>query len=264
MRRTDNTLTNQERKLITSLHTAKGRRKTHLFVAEGPKLIGELMAAFPCRLLVTTEELFPLLPSKSRVERVVLLPSSYDFSSISTLQTPRPMVALFEQPQELSVEPLPQGLALLLDNVQDPGNVGSILRTCDWFGIRQVYATEGTADIFSPKVVQSTMGALARVRVTSVRDLPSFMTEVSTANIPVYGTFLQGENLLEPDIELPTPTTPSLLVMGNEGKGVSDTVAKGVTHALTIPDQTPDGLHTESLNVAAATAIVLARLFFRP
>lgn len=254
-------LSHQERKLILSLHRAKGRREHQLFVAEGPKLIEELSEAFRCRLLITTPSMWQTFSQSPTIAKVILLPESYDFSAISSLQTPRSMIALFELPAPQEEEPPIERMSLLLDNVQDPGNVGSILRTCDWFGIRQIFVTMGTADIFSPKVVQATMGGLARVKVSYVVDIDTFMQKLEREKIPVWGTFLKGINLLKSHAPLPLPTTPSLWVMGNEGNGISNQIAKYITHSVTIPAQTPDGHHAESLNVAVATAIVVARCF---
>ncbi|MBB6275317.1 TrmH family RNA methyltransferase [Porphyromonas circumdentaria] len=254
-------LSHQERKLILSLHKAKGRKEHNLFVAEGPKLVKELLVAFSCRFLITIPSLWHSLPKPYTIEKVILLPESYDFSPISSLQTPRPMIGIFKLPEIEEEIPTIAQMALLLDNVQDPGNVGSILRTCDWFGIRQVFVTQGTADVFSPKVVQATMGGLARVKVYPIADIDAFMQRVERENIPIWGTFLEGENLLDLQSSLPHPCEPSLWVMGNEGKGISEQVAKYVTNLVTIPPQSPDGVHSESLNVAVATAIVIARCF---
>ena len=192
-----NTLSQREKKLIVALQQAKVRRAEGLFVAEGPKLIGET----------------------------------------STITAP----------------------SLLLDNVQDPGNIGSILRTADWFGYRTVFTTEGTADPFSPKVVQATMGALARVKVTPVADIHSLLGQAHKDGVAILGTFLEGEDILAHH-STPLFSSPYLLIMGNEGQGISPSVAQYVTQRLTIPPSSPDGKQVESLNVAAATAIVLACL----
>ena len=253
-----NTLSQREKKLIVALQQVKVRRAEGLFVAEGPKLIGELLATFPCRLLVTTASFLPLVEGLGQIQRVVLLPEEYDFSSLSTLRTPRPMIALLELPTPLSTSTI-TAPSLLLDNVQDPGNVGSILRTADWFGCRSVFTTEGTADPFSPKVVQATMGALARVKVTPVTDIHSLLGQAHRDGVAILGTFLEGEDILAHH-STPLFSSPYLLIMGNEGQGISPSVAQYVTQRLTIPSSSPDGKQVESLNVAAATAIVLACL----
>ncbi len=255
-------LSHQERKFLLGLQKAKGRREHRLFVAEGPKLIEELLEAFHCTLLITTPTWWHTFPKTTAIDKVILLPDNYDFTAISSLQTPRPMIAVFRQPDKVEALPVITGMSLLLDNVQDPGNVGSILRTCDWFGIRNVFITLGTADPFSPKVVQATMGGLARAKFFFIDDIEAFMKSITAARIPVWGTFLEGDNLLDARCPLPHPAEPSLWVMGNEGKGISDQVARHVTHAVTIPAQAVDGQHSESLNVAVATAVVIARCFF--
>lgn len=255
---TNTTLSQREKKLIIALRQAKVRRTEGLFVAEGPKLIGELLASFSCRLLVTTAASLPLVEGLGHIERIVLLPESYDFGSLSSLRTPRPMIALLALPSPPPVSSISTP-TLLLDNVQDPGNVGSILRTADWFGCRSVLTTEGTADPFSPKVVQATMGALARVQVSQIANPQTLLEEARAQGIPILGTFLDGEDLLSCSC-LPRVHPPYILVMGNEGQGISPSVAQYVTQLLTIPPASPDGIQVESLNVAAAAAIVLACL----
>ena len=149
-------------------------------------------------------------------------------------------------------KPLPievNALCMGLDDVQDPGNVGTIVRLADWFGIEQIYASQHTADVFSPKVVQATMGALARVRVEYV-DLPLFLSSLPS-QLPIMGTFLEGNNVYES--KLPAN---GILIMGNEGNGISEAVGKLVTQRLHIPNFPQGRLTSESLNVAIATAIV--------
>ncbi len=254
---TSQTLSQRDKKRITALKQRKERLAERLFVAEGSKLIEELLVAFPCRLLVTTASEYVRVEHLGWIERVVLLPDSYDFGSISSQRSPRPMIALLELPPSCSSYCL-DAPTLLLDNVQDPGNVGSIIRSADWFGIRHILTTEGTADPFSPKVVQATMGALARVRVTPIGDLSSLFAEVKQRQIPLLGTFLDGENIFK--MKPFSRAIPYIIVMGNEGQGISPCIAEQVTHRLTIPSSAPDGMQVESLNVAAATAIVLSYL----
>ncbi len=258
----ENTITNKEKKLLLSLHTARGRRKEQLFLAEGPKLIEELLKVYTCRWIITNEEFYKQHLQDIKVDKLSLLPSSFKFSTISSLQTPRPIIAVFDKPQQSSSFPPIKSLSLLLDNVQDPGNVGTIIRTCDWLGIRTIYATEGTADIFSPKVMQATMGGIARVQVVYINEIESFLKDTSSKNIPLYGSFLEGEDIFSPSIALTAPSSPALLVMGNEGNGISERIANAITHRLTIPAQASDGKHTESLNVAVATSMLLTRFFF--
>jgi TrmH family RNA methyltransferase len=146
-------------------------------------------------------------------------------------------------------------LSLLLDEVQDPGNLGTIIRTADWFGVRDIFCLPGTADCFNPKVVQATMSALARVRVHYFASKDDVCTWLKAYKGPIYGTFLEGENIYATQLQ-----TPAVLVMGNEGRGVSSEVAALVTHKLLIPHFASDGQHVESLNVSVATAICLSEL----
>jgi len=138
-------------------------------------------------------------------------------------------------------------LSLALDNVQDPGNLGTILRIADWFGIRNVLCSIGTADVFNPKTVQATMGAIGRIRI-HYTDLPTFL---ATVKLPVYGTFLEGKVLYDAELQ-----NEGIIVMGNEGNGISQAVEKWITDKLYIPDYPAESTGSESLNVSVATAIV--------
>lgn len=262
MMHTETTLSNKDRKLIRSLASSKGRRAEGLFVAEGHKLIADLLPAFTCELMVATRDSFLDLAlsdaEAQRIGRTVLLPESYDFSAISSLKTPRPLLALFRYNEPQDAVSIPTRATLLLDSVQDPGNVGTILRTADWFGIRDVWCTEGTADCFAPKVVQATMGALARIKLFRIAEDSSLWASIRGENIPVVGAFLEGKTLSQ--CRLPGIDAPSIIVMGNEGNGISATIAQYVTEAVTIPPGCPDMPHVESLNVAIATAVILSRL----
>lgn len=238
-------------KLIRSLDAKKFRREEGLFVAEGPKVVGDLLTAFPCRLLAATATWMEGHPGAKADEICVV--DDEELRRASFLQHPQEVMALFQLPAE-GAAPLPDGsreLVLALDDVQDPGNVGTILRIADWFGIRRVVCSPATADVFSPKVVQATMGALARVAVSTC-DLPSWLRSLPHGT-PVYGTFLDGDNMYGRPL-----ATHGVIVMGNEGKGISAAVEQCVTERLFIPSW-PAGVETsESLNVAVATAIVAA------
>ena len=230
-------------KLIRSLRLKKFRDQLGLFVAEGSKCIGELRRAFDLNLLVTPENA-----------------TAVELEQISSMRTPQGQVAVFRKPPET---PLPQpddGLVLVLDGVQDPGNLGTIIRTCDWFGVRHIVCSADTADCFSPKVVQAAMGALARVCVYYTVDLAQYITTTSqVSHCPVYGTLLDGRNMYLPDA-LPEKGR-GLVVMGNEGNGISPEIRALVSHPLFIPSYAQDAV--ESLNVAVATAVILAE-FRRP
>lgn len=253
-------LTNREKKMLLSLQSSHKRKKERLFIAEGPKLIQELMQKFRCHWLITTEDFFSNNKDSLRAEKITLLPSSYNFSTISLLQHPRPVIAVYEYPtQEKNISYSIEGLTLFLEDIQDPGNLGTIIRTCDWFGIKNIYATKGTVDCFSPKVIQASMGGIARVKVTYINDVEEFFQNMP--NIPIYGAFLKGKNILG-QIALTPPKNPSLLVMGNEGKGISVDVENFINEKITIPSYTNLDTHTESLNVAIAMSIILSRFFY--
>ena len=197
-------------------------------MAEGPKIVGDLQAAgFHSRMIIEGD----------------------DVEKVSFLQHPQGVLGVFEMPEQYD-EPLKDGeLCLALDGVQDPGNVGTIIRLADWFGIRHVFCSLDCADIFNPKATQATMGALARVEVHYI-DLAS---ELSKASAPVYGTFLDGENIYQQ-----TLSPHGIIVMGNEGKGISHEIERLVTHKLYIPPYPAESQTVESLNVAIATAITCA------
>ena len=251
-------------KIYRSLRQKKFRDELGLFLAEGPKCVDELRSAFRLEALITEEE----------VGRVAI-------EQLSSLRTPQGVIAVFHKPEPSTNEALTglttndvltgeAGLILALDGIQDPGNLGTIIRTCDWFGVRDIFCSLDTADCYSPKVVQATMGALARVRIHYV-DLPQWLNAqineqmVNGQIVNVYGTLLDGRNMYE-EQSLTTndqrPTT-NIIVMGNEGNGISPAVRRLITHPLFIPSYPPGEPTSESLNVAIATAIVLAE-FRRP
>ncbi len=245
-------------KQIRSLEQRKNRRAEGLFVAEGHKLVGELLAAghVPVYLCHT-----PQWSEEHRyAERHVPLSCLTDvvtdeeLRKASLLQHPQQVLALFHIPQWQMPSPQ-QGetkLMLALDGVQDPGNMGTICRIADWFGIEDIICSMDTADIFNPKAIQATMGAISRVRV-HYTNLHDFLHDAATANTPVYGTFLDGQNIYD------RPLSPTgVIVMGNEGKGISADIAQTVTDRLFIPNYPAERATTESLNVAVATAITCA------
>lgn len=267
-------ITVAERKFIRSMVRAKARREAGCFLVEGAKAIAECLVSFTCKTIVMTDEGYhelqrvypheatkPLSVVLSLAEQRIVLPSGYDFSSLSLLQSPRPIVALFELPQEKNSLAVPSRLSLLLDGVQDPGNVGSIIRTADWFGVSSLLISQEGADPFSPKVVQSSMGSIAHlsIAVLTKDEIIGHLTFYKERSIPILGTFLEGDNIFHPRTALPSLSSPSILVLGNEGQGISREVSHLCTHRLTIPSFSPQA-HGESLNVAVATAISLTAL----
>ena len=235
-------------KLIKSLEQKKYRKREILFVAEGPKVVGDLMALMAPQRIIATSEWYK---EKKISEDVVV--TEDEIRKVSFLQHPQDVLALFELPEmvELPVEQLCDHLTLALDDIQDPGNLGTIIRLADWFGIEHILCNQGTADAYSPKVVQATMGSIARVKL-HYTNLAEYLEQLQDA-VPVYGTFLDGNNLYAEKL------SPSgIIIMGNEGNGISEQVERYVTKRLLIPSYPAERPTAESLNVAIATAITCA------
>ncbi len=258
-------MTKSEIKLVRSLHQKKFRDELGLFIAEGDKCINELRKHFELVLLADASNA-----------------TAKEIEQMSMLRTPQGSIAVFKQVNS----PLPttlnakhstlNALTLVLDGIQDPGNLGTIIRTADWFGVHDIVCSLDTVDCYNPKVVQATMGALTRVRVhytDLVEWLSTLNSQFSTlhspsSTLPIYGTLLDGNNLYEEtsicNNQFSFLHSPfSILIMGNEGNGISQSVRSLVTHPIRIPSFPPDAETSESLNVAIATAIVLAE-FRRP
>lgn len=233
-------------KYVRQLEQKKYRLREGVFVAEGPKVVGDLLrAGFQPRQLLATSE---WTPSQSLITCQLLLITSDELQKVSFLQHPQQVLGVFNLPQS-SVEALPEGmLSLALDGVQDPGNLGTIIRIADWFGITHIFCSPDTADAWNPKVVQATMGSIAHVSLTYTELAPL----LSRTSMPVYGTLLDGKDIFRQEL-----ATEGVIVMGNEGKGISAPIRQLVTHPLLIPCFN-QGQTAESLNVAIATAITCA------
>lgn len=239
-------MTKAEILLVRALADKRGRTEHGLFVAEGEKLIGELRESrFEVRKIFALEGVF----YGPEVETV----SARDMERLSLLKTAGNSLAIVEIPRyKLDTEKLCGKLTLALDDIQNPGNMGTIIRLADWFGITDIVCSQTTADCFNPKVVQATMGAILRVRV-HYTDLERFLADYAASGAPVYGTFLEGENIYNT-----TLSAAGVIVMGNEGRGVTSAVERAVTHKLFIPPYPAGREGSESLNVAMATGIVCA------
>lgn len=239
-------ITKAEIQLVRSLADKRNRDEQGLFVAEGSKLIEELRhSTLRIRRIYALEGVF----EGSDVEVV----TAKEMGRLSMLKTANNSLAVVEQPRH-TFDPatLENNLILALDDVQNPGNLGTIIRLADWFGIRDIVCSPATADCFNPKVVQATMGAILRVRVHYL-DLPDLLRSASARNVPIYGTFLNGENIYDSHLE-----QRGIIIMGNEGSGISKECAHAVSHRLYIPPYPADSNGSESLNVAIATAITCA------
>ena len=239
-------------KYIRSLELKKNRNKEGVFVAEGHKVVDDLLALQPALLIVATAEW--LKGKQLGAETEVIEVTDEELKKVSFLQHPQQVLAVFRQEQATAIDSFgfsgidTTELSLALDGVQDPGNLGTIIRIADWFGITHIYCSQDTADVYNPKVVQATMGSIARVKVEYGNLLG--LVESLPADVPVYGTLLDGDNIYQQKLE-----NRGLIVMGNEGKGISPALAKKVNHKLLIPNF-PEGRATaDSLNVAIATAI---------
>ncbi|MBQ7273343.1 MAG: RNA methyltransferase [Bacteroidales bacterium] len=225
-------VTNAEIKFVKSLSQKKFRDSEGLFVVEGEKMVQEaLKSGFEVERVYRKEEI-----GEAAMER------------ISALSSPSPVLALVRKPQVAFKAPS-EGLYLALDGIRDPGNLGTILRIADWFGIDAVYASEDTVELYNPKVVQSTMGAIFRIPFYTT-DIPSLC---SSYPCKVYGTFLDGENMYRKEL-----SATGIIVIGNEANGISAETAACVTDRLFIPPYPADDPGSESLNAAVATAVTVA------
>lgn len=243
------TLSKNRIKYIRSLEQKKNRKADKVFLAEGPKLVGDLLGHFSCQFLLATSEWLSRNQPLSVTD--VTEVSEEELSRASLLKTPQQVLAVFRQPDEKTdVSVISRSLCLALDDVQDPGNLGTIVRLADWFGIEHIFCSPNTVDIYNPKTVQATMGGIARVRL-HYTPLPELIR--SLKDIPVYGTFLDGENMYGQSL-----SKNGLIVMGNEGNGIGKEVKSLINRKLYIPNYPASRETAESLNVAIATAVVCA------
>lgn len=228
-------------KLITSLAQKKYRNKHNLFLAEGYKVISELLnSSLSLHALYTTEDIFDAASEKT------FFVNEPDLKKISQLKTPQKALGVFLIPEEEQLET--SGLTVALDGIRDPGNLGTIIRLCDWFGVERLICSLDTVDCYNPKVVQATMGSIARVRV-SYLDLPLYL---KNQNHTIFGASMEGSNLYTEDLP-----SNGIIVMGNEANGISREIEILINKKITIP-RFGKVQETESLNVAAATSIILS------
>lgn len=237
-----------EIKRVRSLSDKKFRDRYGLFCVEGEKMVDEaLRSGFDVETVYRKDEI-----------------GEEQMSRISSLSSPSPVLAVVRKPQDINLssdaalsDALGQsGLYLALDSIRDPGNLGTILRVADWFGIDAVFAAPDTVDVFNPKVVQATMGAIFRVKF-HYAEIPALCRAAVSAGGNVYGTFLDGSDMYEKQLN-PGKDSPSVIVIGNESNGISDEVAGLVSDRLYIPPYPKNDTGSESLNAAVATAITVA------
>lgn len=253
----NNTLTKNIINSVKSLDTRKGRKKENAFKTEGTKCVMDTLDSFELRGLFATREW--LSDHKEALSRHKPIDADLIFEckrseiiAMSSLSTPSDVIAVYSS-EKYDLTGVDAGTQLLiaLDTIQDPGNLGTIIRVADWFGIRDILCSVETADCFSPKTIQSTMGSISRVRL-HYGDLREMISIVNPRNI--YGTFLDGDNITECRLE-----NNGVIVIGNEGNGISPEIAALVTDRLFIPSYPPGEERGESLNAAIATAITLAK-----
>ena len=241
-------ISNNEIKRVKSLSQKKFRDELGLFIVEGEKMVQEALA------------------SGLKVEKVYYSDEigNEAMSRISALSSPSPALAVLSKPSDIYIDDVSElepllskgGLYLALDTIRDPGNLGTMLRIAEWFGIDAVFAAKDTVDVFNPKVVQATMGAIFRVKMHYV-DLPELSEKVISKGGRIFGTFLDGENMYEKELDN-GKDAPSVIVIGNESNGISDRMAELVTDRLYIPPYPADQPGSESLNAAVATAVTVA------
>jgi TrmH family RNA methyltransferase len=229
-------------KLITSLSQKKYRQKHHLFIAEGVKVLHELLnSTFKIEILFCTDD-FETTISNDKIVRV----SENELKKISTLKSPNKALGIFKIPEEKPIQS--SGLIVALDAINDPGNLGTIIRLCDWFGISQLICSKDTVDCYNQKVVQASMGSLTRITIHYTH-LQNYLTE---SKLPSFIADMNGKNVYKTNLP-----KEGILIMGNEANGVSEDIKNLIQHKISIP-RYGETQETESLNVATATAILLS------
>jgi TrmH family RNA methyltransferase len=236
-------------KFIKSLEKKKQRLETGLFLAEGNKLVSDFLKSFECELLIARSSWMATQGDLNVKELIVA--GEEEIEKVSLLKNPQDVIAVFVQPcVRLEKKLLEKELSLVLDGIQDPGNLGTIIRLSDWFGIKTIICSPDTVDVYNPKTVQASMGGIAHVNIF-YESLPELLDELKI--LPVYGTFLDGQNIYQEKL-----SASGLIVMGNEGNGIRPEVEARINNRLYIPNFPPGIESTESLNVAVATAITCA------
>ena len=243
-------------KYVRQLEQKKYRKREGLFVAEGTKVVGDLLKRYQPKAIFATAEWLrsSIVPEVYKNRHEVFEISEEELYRLSFQQHPQQVLALFPIPENQSdrvfdsiLNHKPCSLILALDGIQDPGNLGTIIRIADWFGIETIICSDDTVDTWNPKVIQATMGSIARINIVYT-DLPRFLDKLPT-DFPIYGTFLDGEDIYRQEL-----SHHGLIIMGNEGNGISKAVGEHINRRLLIPDF-HQGETADSLNVAIATAI---------
>lgn len=244
-----------EIKFVKSLQERKSRHEHRLFVVEGIKSVEELVKSnFDIRTIYTTNSELDLPAS---LKEKTLKISANDMERMSGLESPQSVMAVAHMPALIDLK-VNCGVTLALDNIQDPGNLGSILRTADWFGVSTILCSENTVDVYNPKVVQSSMGSVFRVK-TYYCNLKSELQAMLTQNFTLYATAIEGENVFKTDVK-----EPAVILFGNEGKGIGDELIDLAEFKISIPCFSTEINKPESLNVAASVAVILSSVKGKP
>ncbi|MCD6367073.1 MAG: RNA methyltransferase [Bacteroidales bacterium] len=244
--------------MIRQLGQKKFREKTGLFIAEGEKIVSEALQNNQVKVkkLFFTESPSPhLLRIDSEVKFFEITPK--EMKTVSRLETPSTLLAIIQKPLSIFDDSVFNETILAFDFIQDPGNLGTIIRTADWFGIHHIVCSKNSVDAFNQKVVQASMGAIFRTQVFSV-DLQEFLTKAQLLETPIFGTFLSGENIYS----IPKPLH-GIFLFGNESKGISPMLETLVNRKITIPNFSKNDSKTESLNVASSVAVVCSEIIKR-
>lgn len=241
-------------KYLRSLASKKFRDKHNAFIIEGEKIILEALSQFPEQIQEVYARDIWLGDHSQKITAHIEASavSEEEMKKISSWKTPQPVLAVCMKELRRKPSQRPQSLSILLDDIQDPGNLGTIIRLADWFGIQEVFCSPNTADCYNPKAIQASMGAIFRVNVT-YQDLEEHIAETKKANpeVSIYASSLDGEDLYSTELKL-----PAFIIMGNESKGIASKIQSISDNKLRIPDFSPSKHKTESLNVAIATSII--------
>jgi len=240
---------------ILSLQKKKTREEERLYVIEGDKMVKEFLeSGMPVRMLIAKPEFLNSLPLVHKKGITEIIPAGYEeLKKMSSLKTPHNAMAVIEMPAAVTDIKVPDAeLSLALDCVQDPGNLGTIIRAAAWFGIRHIYCSETSVDVYNPKVIQSSMGAIMHVSVHYL-DLASFLRMAHEKKMKIYGAMIGGDSIYTGRLD-----KNGIILLGNESKGISEDLIPFVTHRIMIPKQTDAVTGIDSLNVSMAASVILS------
>ncbi len=244
-------LTKKQLKLYTSLHKKKYRLEHGLFLAEGDKIVRDLLCSdIKSEAILCSSEILQVISFPNNAINIIECDSS-EIKKISSLSTPTEVIGIFSIPEKnIDKSKIKENLSLVLDDIQDPGNMGTIIRIADWFGINNIFCSKGCVDVYNPKTVQASMGAISKINVVYC-NLDELISEYINEDFPVYGAFLEGDNIYSIDLK-----DRGFIVVGNEGQGISQKISSLVSQKINIPPYSVSETASESLNVAVATSII--------